>query len=672
MILNEREIKILEQFYYNNEMKISELSKLFGISERMIRYNIDRLNTVLKFLKVSTIKKISKGTMALNVEKNSDKILEIIKKLEPLDKNKKIVLILFLIIFSNKDINISELTNYFNVSRTTIINYLKEIQTNLNKFNLKIENDKKLFLKGNLEDIVKYKQVLLFENMKYIEKDDSTEISLKIKEIIFELVDRKLLKKIKALINEIMNDLNFSISDNNFRNFFSKIIYILLDDNIEKKEVIHLKEYEYIKDKCDKLKILKLLSNDKVIEISNLIFLLKTYDKYIDENDWLNVEILAKNIISNVEANINVNISKDKLLFEFLTQHLQALIHRVKLGYKFEKSILEKSDKLEDEMYFYVKEAIKIINKVLGKDLSEDEVHLIRMHFLASIERIKKIELKPIDIIIVSSLGDGSNRILVDNIQNKFYVKIKAIIPKFKLKNYLKKYNDIKYILTTIDIEDKDYKDKNIVKISPIISEEDKRKLEELGFRNNTKKVMLSNVISVIKKNTSKLNEENLIEDLMLNFGDKFINDINIAYNNEVLVNENIVFDYNAKNIEDAITKSCKILENKYIDESYTNEVLSIFKENNFNIIRYNGIILPHTKNKNNVYMSGVSIITLKNPVIIQETNEYIDTVVTFVIENEKKSLDTISRIINLIFKEKFKDILKLKDKEKIIKYLEE
>ncbi|MBE2989902.1 HTH domain-containing protein, partial [Sneathia sp. DSM 16630] len=85
MILNEREIKILEKFYNKSELSIYELAKEFNVSERMIRYNIDRINDVLSFIRISPIKKSSKGTIILNIEGKENKILGIIKKLEPLD-----------------------------------------------------------------------------------------------------------------------------------------------------------------------------------------------------------------------------------------------------------------------------------------------------------------------------------------------------------------------------------------------------------------------------------------------------------------------------------------------------------------------------------------------------------------------------------------------------------
>ena len=81
-------------------------------------------------------------------------------------------------------------------------------------------------------------------------------------------------------------------------------------------------------------------------------------------------------------------------------------------------------------------------------------------------------------------------------------------------------------------------------------------------------------------------------------------------------------------------------------------------------------MILPHTKNNNNVHKTGVSIISLKEPVNIKETGEMIDTVVSFSIKDEKKSLDIISNLINMVFKSEFKEILNEKNKYKIVEYL--
>ena len=81
-------------------------------------------------------------------------------------------------------------------------------------------------------------------------------------------------------------------------------------------------------------------------------------------------------------------------------------------------------------------------------------------------------------------------------------------------------------------------------------------------------------------------------------------------------------------------------------------------------------MILPHTRNKGNVYKNGVSILKLKNPVIINDTKEKIDTVVSFVIKDEKNISNKISNVINKVFRVQFKKMMKEKNKISIINYL--
>ena len=48
-MLNNREIKILDIFSLKEEVSIKELKESFNISERMVRYDIEKINFVLGF-----------------------------------------------------------------------------------------------------------------------------------------------------------------------------------------------------------------------------------------------------------------------------------------------------------------------------------------------------------------------------------------------------------------------------------------------------------------------------------------------------------------------------------------------------------------------------------------------------------------------------------------------
>ncbi|WP_288862996.1 PTS sugar transporter subunit IIA [uncultured Sneathia sp.] len=670
MILNEREIKILEKFYNKSELSIYELAKEFNVSERMIRYNIDRINDVLSFIRISPIKKSSKGTIILNIEGKENKILEIIKKLEPLDKNKKITIIQWLILFSKEKITITYLTKYFDLSRGTIINYLNELKKRLKVKGIKIENDNGLYLKGDRENLENYRFNILFDDIKYIYKEDDNEISVKLNEIIFQNIDKNTFKSIKQFIDEIISDFKLSVNDINYRILFTRFLIIFIEKSKSTKEyVIKESDKKYVLNKLRLLNLTSKVTEQMLEQIIDLVAWIKQSDNYQEKD--VNIGVVVKSIISQVEAKINKNITKDKLLFEFLLQHVNALISRIDNGYMLDAQTLDESYKKKDAFFYIIKDSMGLLNNVLNKKIDDDEIHLLKIHFLASIERINRLELKPVEVAVITSFGSGSNKILVDNIQNRFYIKVSYVGSIYNFNKALKNNLNIKYILTTVKLDEKEYEDKIIVNISPVITEKERQTLLKLGFKSNINKILLSNIVDIVRRSSEKLDYEKFISELLNNFGDKIVNDIEILdeYEN-ILKEENIIFNYDAKDIYDALEKGCSLLEGEFTDKSYTKDILSIYEKNNSHIIRYNGLILPHTKNNNNVHKTGVSIISLKEPVNIKETGEMIDTVVSFSIKDEKKSLDIISNLINMVFKSEFKEILNEKNKYKIVEYL--
>lgn len=68
---------------------------------------------------------------------------------------------------------------------------------------------------------------------------------------------------------------------------------------------------------------------------------------------------------------------------------------------------------------------------------------------------------------------------------------------------------------------------KKLIKINPILTKEDKNKLSDLGFKSNNNKINLSDLITIIEKNTNLVSKDKLIDDLMDKFSDKILNNIN-------------------------------------------------------------------------------------------------------------------------------------------------
>ena len=84
-------------------------------------------------------------------------------------------------------------------------------------------------------------------------------------------------------------------------------------------------------------------------------------------------------------------------------------------------------------------------------------------------------------------------------------------------------------------------------------------------------------------------------------------------------------------------------------------------------MIIHNGIILPHSKNKNNVFKTSGILLELKNN--FELNGNTIKYIFTFAIKDKEKELNKVSKIINKIFKDELVEMMKTKNKKKIVKY---
>ncbi|WP_156413143.1 helix-turn-helix domain-containing protein, partial [Oceanivirga salmonicida] len=204
MILNEREVKILEKFYYDDNVKISDLAEEYGVTSRMIRYNISKINQLLIFLKIVPIKNLGNGLY--HFFSKSPKIIELIKELAPIDKEKRIKLINLVICYSNKKITVEYLAKFFNISRITVNSYLKEINSKLVKEDIQIKNETGIILKGNIQNIISYKILILSDMIQVLNNEFVNEYSSKVKEIIFQNISHELYIELRGFTYNFIED----------------------------------------------------------------------------------------------------------------------------------------------------------------------------------------------------------------------------------------------------------------------------------------------------------------------------------------------------------------------------------------------------------------------------------------------------------------------------------
>lgn len=679
-MLNNREIKILEIFSSSEEVFIKQLKEKFGISERMVRYDIEKINFVLSIFNIKPIYRSKSGTFKLDCDSKINKIKDIVKETEPVTIEKRRNLIKLLLITAVKKINISDLMEKFDTSRITINSDLNRIKKEFEEKEIKLNTKKGIILEGKISNLIKYRVEKISECLNYLKNiKNKTIYGMKIEEIFKENLGIEEVKTLSDFLKKVLSKLNFSATDENYKTMLSYIIllqsenfheeinnFICVDGGIIKE----WDEYDTIKKEVKNYRLNEIFKKQDIFIITDLVIKISSCNKdsQFYEN-WIDIDILVKNLIENINNRLDVDISKDRLLFEYLRQHLNPFFYRVKNEYTLNDKFIQDLEFTKNNLFYLIKESLNILTNILKKDIPDKEIFLLTLHFQASIERVANNNMKVKRIIIISTLGYGISQILVDNISSLFNVEIVAVTPYFKLKETLLNNKNIDYIITTMDIEDKNSYDIPILKVNPIFTIEDRKKMLDVGFVSNNKKVLISELIEIIEEEAKIRNKEKLIKKLENKMKGRIINDIvEKEEEKDIITDESIIFNYDGKNIEEAVKYTCSLLEKKeYISSSYTKSILDILRNHTSYMIIHNGIILPHSKNKNNVFKTSGILLELKNE--FELNGNAIKYIFTFAIKDKEKELNRVSKIINKIFKDELVEIMKTKNKDKIVKY---
>ena len=393
-MLNNREIKMLDIFSSGEEVSIKKLKEKFDISERMVRYDIEKINFVLSIFNIRPIYRNKSGTFKLDSNNKINKIKVMVKEAEPIDIEKRKKLIKLLLITSAKKTNVSNLMDKFDTSRITINNDLNIIKKEFEGKGIFLNTKKGIILEGKISDLIKYRVETVSECLKELKKENKTNYRLKIEEIFEENLNIRKIDFLSNLLEKILTDLKFSATDENYKTLISYIILL-------QSKTFHDEINNFI---CVDGSII--FNEQDIFIITDLIVGITSYNKVSQfYENWIDIDILAKNLIENINSKLNVNISKDELLFEYLRQHLKPLFYRVKNGYALNEKFIQDLKFTKNHLFYLIKESLDILINILKKDIPDEEIFLLMLHFQASMERVISNDIKVKRVVVVSTLG---------------------------------------------------------------------------------------------------------------------------------------------------------------------------------------------------------------------------------------------------------------------------
>lgn len=606
----------------NDEITVKDISNLYNITERSIRYDIDELNVFFQEKNNKDIIEINNNRLKILYSENEiEDIVENIKEKEYfLSENERVNILSYEIFLSKNEFILQYFTEKYNLSKTTVRYSLKELNKIISEYGLVIDmnNNRGYKIIGSEINIRKYIINILRE---YIKNTKEKKIEYDpLKKIIQKFYKKSRIEESKNTINKILDYTGKTISDEAFETLqlflFISVIRNKNGHEIEEdveNEIFLSKTMEFSKIR----EILEKIENIKEKDVHYfVVFFLGSYSYNLEYSyflNWILIESLIDQFIKLLSDKLKVNLTEDKILRKELLNHIKPAIYRMKNKFKLTESILSEVKKQYMELFIKTKSSLKIISDFIDLSFDEDEAAFITVMIQRAIMRNNPSTLlkKDPNILIVCGLGYSSSRFLYENINNRFQVNIIDIIPFNQLENYnyLKKAD---IIISTLDFK---LDGMDVITVNAVMNEKDIVKLKNYGLPEKKSKIKLSELLSIIRKVSD---ETELKKQLMRNFGENIYDDMGEKSETgksfvELLSEKSIKLNVAANNLDEVIEITGQtMIDSGLVKEEYTDELKNQIIQYGKYILVGDKTILPHGQLLKNVRETGFSLITLK------------------------------------------------------------
>lgn len=497
MVISKRQERILNIFTKTNKVLTSEeICTTLEVSSRTIRSDVKELNYFLDSNGARIVSEQGKGyKLKINECEKFSLFLSNIRKEEAVGINLSIedrikyILVKVLESELNDKSGVTEksIADELFVSISTLKSDIKVLKEWLYQYNIKIRNVSKKGIKivGNEEDLreIIYKSLFIgrknYIDNKYLKGNNLCDLEVKeINELLIE--PHKCLKKIfyniyieyyydkklptiREIVKNAINEYNLRVTDLAYERIICYlailIVRILKGKNIIysrkiiekfKKQEIYNISMNICKEIEDEYKIN--ISESEVIHIVKCLSVvgIMNIEEEVNKSDIL----IINKILLRINEKFGVNITNDKMLKNYLANHLKAAINRAKYGINIENNMLtEIKSKFPFSFELSVFTNSIIINEI-GINLNENDIGFIALHFKAALERVKYRNDKSAKrVLLVCTYGIGTALFLKTELEKTLNEKIiiTKILPLYQLEK--SRVDDADIIITTVPLK---------------------------------------------------------------------------------------------------------------------------------------------------------------------------------------------------------------------------
>lgn len=630
--MKQRQIEIFHILMNNQVAEISMILDLYGISRRTLFYDLKEINYNIASYGAIHVNKMNLILMWINDEAPTEIENAILTPYFKANQRKKLILYNLM---EYSDLTLDDLVQKMDVSKSTIVNDIKDIKKTLSSMGISMYYSKHYQFGGNEFSI----RNMYLKLLGYIpfKKDE-----------------------IESKVVQLNQKYEYSLSDYNLY-YLSKFIRFI---NQRIKENCFIKRTDLSVAPVEveiPEEFLKLILSDHEIEKEYFKqYLLSMLHVELEEVDKI-TRSFVNELLKQLNMRMSLRIGEHEKIFEDLVSHLKLSYLRIVFKFPaYNSEILNIKVK-----YFYlfqnIKATIQSINIYPFSTMSEEEIGYVVMYiggYLYETNSVKKVAF-------VCPQGKAISQHLLLQFVNHF--PNTETIGAFSIQEAEKISKVSDYVISTIDIP----RINNLIKVNPILSKADIELLKKKMELQDALKNKVEEVIYVVKK-YAKISDVN---QLYLELNNVLKKEFDVkGYEpmlHELLTKDKIQHITSAENWEKAIKLAAQpLLKDDSIEPIYIQNMIENVHKFGPYIVLTDGFALAHASSQEGVNRLGMSLMTIEKPVDFE--GRPVQIILVMANTDNKSHLKALTTLTKIISNEETLEKIKTSSADEIMQLIKE
>lgn len=488
---------------HQDYVSISEIAKTLNVSRRSIYYDLEKINEWLQAHHIGFIQvERNRGLFLSSVQR--EKISELLNSDQELtyyflQPKERMQLILCSLFGQSEPVFVDYFCQICDVSRNTAFNDLKTVRAKLNKYDLELifEPHNGYRVEGSLvmqralfvyyfEPIIPLIQNRSIPGFKNLNFYDPQEV---------EVIMKQLKRIEERLQTNYVSGMLFSLSTL-IRNIIRRKEAIVIEE-VDTEEIFQSQEFQLVK-----IYFPQLNENEQIYLAMHLLGSRVQVPTVIEQKE--DVIELAKLLVNDFEMLACIIFDDKEQLISMIAHHLKMSIYRYKYGIQIGNPLMADIRASYPDLFDLTVKAARGIKKKLGMPIPDAEIAYITMHFGGF---LRQRNITPSSrILLVCPNGISTANMLKSEVESLHpNIEVVAIVPIEEAERYSSR---IDFIISTVDVN----ATVPVIRVNPIISEDDRLRILSRIARSSTTKVKSNQITmdKIVKVVGQYLNDDQL------------------------------------------------------------------------------------------------------------------------------------------------------------------